>query len=146
MACADGWLPVLFDAASEGVLRLGRSQRLFSARQRTALVATWGGCGIAQCDRPPSWCEAHHLDEWQQDHGAPDVEDGILLCRHHHMLIHNLGLRIRHRHDGDDEVVHRNGAATDLRIRGKNPVRERRRERARRARGQDAGVPATWTR
>ena len=29
----------------------------------------WGGCPINGCDRPPSWTEAHHIDQWERDHG-----------------------------------------------------------------------------
>ena len=31
------------------------------AAQRAALVVRDGGCAVAGCDRPPAWCEAHHL-------------------------------------------------------------------------------------
>lgn len=145
IVCSEGWLPVLFDDDGE-VLRLGRSQRRFTAKQRTALGARWGGCGVDQCDRPPSWCEAHHLDEWDLDEGATDVDRGILLCAHHHMLIHNSGFRIVRRDDGGHVIVRRGDHDTDpgadadrsgalpgdapavgLRVRGKNPIRERRR-------------------
>ncbi|MFC0682441.1 HNH endonuclease signature motif containing protein, partial [Lysobacter korlensis] len=53
------------------------------------------GCRFPGCDRPPSWCEAHHLNEWARDGGRTDVADGILLCRHHHLLIHNNAWRIK---------------------------------------------------
>ncbi|RLP73962.1 HNH endonuclease [Mycetocola manganoxydans] len=46
------------------------------------------------CDRPPSYTEAHHINEWAADGGRTDIADGILLCRHCHMLIHNNGWRI----------------------------------------------------
>ncbi|MGB3910833.1 MAG: HNH endonuclease signature motif containing protein, partial [Pseudolysinimonas sp.] len=61
---------------------------------RIALAAIWGGCAHPDCDRPPSWCEAHHAIEW--DNGGPtDIANGVLLCRFHHMLIHNMGWSIR---------------------------------------------------
>jgi hypothetical protein len=75
-------------------LNLGREQRLFSAAQRLALAARDGGCMWMECDRPPSWTEAHHIDQWERDHGRTDIADGILLCRYHHMLLHNNGWRI----------------------------------------------------
>ncbi|MFC5500655.1 DUF222 domain-containing protein [Lysinimonas soli] len=94
LACADGFLAIEFDVAGSA-LRLGRSRRTFSDAQRTALAAIWGGCAVGGCDRPPSWTEAHHIEEWQRNHGATDVSNGILLCRHHHLLVHNNGWRIR---------------------------------------------------
>jgi hypothetical protein len=55
----------------------------------------WGGCAAPGCDRPPSWCEAHHIVFWARDGGKTDLDDGILLCRHHHLLFHNNGWEIR---------------------------------------------------
>jgi hypothetical protein len=28
------------------------------------------------CDRPPSYCEAHHIDQWLRDDGKTDIADG----------------------------------------------------------------------
>ncbi len=72
----------------------GISQRLFTARQRIGLAARDGGCRFPGCDRPPSWTEAHHIDEWHRDHGRTDLADGVLLYRHHHLLIHDNGWRV----------------------------------------------------
>ncbi|MBX3194530.1 MAG: DUF222 domain-containing protein [Microbacteriaceae bacterium] len=94
LGCADGYLPILFEDGEP--LRLGRSQRLFSRGQRDVLAAIWGGCAVPGCDRPPSWTEAHHTTPCSEG-GKTDVADGILLCRHHHMLVHNNGWRIRRR-------------------------------------------------
>jgi len=96
IACGDGFLAIEFDGHGNA-LRLGRSRRTFSDAQKTALAAIWGGCAVGGCDRPPSWTEAHHLDEWERDRGATDVENGILLCRHHHLLVHNNGWKVRRR-------------------------------------------------
>ena len=41
------------------------------------------------CDRPASWCKRHHIIFWARDHGRTDLADGILLCRHHHLLHNN---------------------------------------------------------
>ena len=46
------------------------------------------------CTRPPSWTEAHHIDHWARDGGRTDIADGVLLCRFHHMYVHNDGWRI----------------------------------------------------
>ncbi|HWH27283.1 MAG TPA: DUF222 domain-containing protein [Pseudolysinimonas sp.] len=95
MACSAGAIPVLFDNGD--VLNLGRSQRLFTDQQRIALAARDGGCRFPGCDRLPSWCEAHHIDEWTRDNGRTDVSRGVLLCRFHHMNVHNNGWTITRR-------------------------------------------------
>lgn len=86
-ACEAGTIPILFDNGD--VLRLGRERRLFSRRQRIALAARDGGCVWPGCDRPPSWCEAHHTNQWARDGGRTDIDEGVLLCCHHHMLVHD---------------------------------------------------------
>jgi len=88
LACANGTRTVLVDSIGN-VLDLGREQRLYSAHQRLALAIRDGGCMWPGCDRPPSWTEAHHIDHWARDGGRTDLDRGILLCRHHHLTLHN---------------------------------------------------------
>ena len=96
-ACEAGVVPVLFDTDGQ-VVNLGRNQRLFTSRQRIGLAARDGGCRFPDCDRPPTFTEAHHIVHWQRDLGRTDLRDGILLCRHHHLIVHNNGWEIeRHR-------------------------------------------------
>lgn len=97
LTCGGTIVPMVFDGTD--VLNLGRSQRLYSNRQRMALAARDGGCRMPGCDRPPSWTEAHHIEHWERDGGPTDLANGILLCRHHHLLVHNNAWEIR-RTDG----------------------------------------------
>ena len=78
------------------------ARRLFNRRQRGALAVRDGGCMFPGCDRPVSWTEAHHITPWSVS-PKTEVIDGILLCRHHHMLLHNNGWVIRRR--GTDYVL-----------------------------------------
>lgn len=89
--CESGVAPILFENGQ--VVNLGRELRLFSRAQRSGLAARDGGCIWPDCDRPPSWCEAHHIVEWSRD-GRTDIADGVLLCKHHHLLVHNNGWRV----------------------------------------------------
>lgn len=98
-ACTNGTVRIGFDEHGH-VLDLGREQRLYTARQRIALAARDGGCRHPDCDRPPTWTEAHHIQHWKRDHGRTDIADGILLCRFHHMLMHNNHWEIQRRGDG----------------------------------------------
>jgi hypothetical protein len=95
--CTAGTLAIVVDSAGD-VLSLGRETRLYSRRQRLALAARDGGCRFPGCDRPPSWSEAHHITEWMHG-GRTDIANGILLCRHHHMLLHNNGWQIERHPD-----------------------------------------------
>lgn len=92
LVCTNGTRMALIDSVGD-VLDLGRTQRLFSSRQRQALAIRDGGCMWPGCPSPPSWCEAHHIDEWHRG-GRTDLDSGILLCRHHHLRLHNEGWRI----------------------------------------------------
>jgi hypothetical protein len=68
-------------------LEVGRATRVVSAAQRTTLAVRDGGCRFLGCDRPPPWCEAHHLRHWL--HGGPtDLGNLVLLCRAHHRAVH----------------------------------------------------------
>ncbi|WP_308467641.1 HNH endonuclease signature motif containing protein [Rathayibacter soli] len=93
LICNAGIQPIFTDALGTP-LDVGREQRLFTTKQRIALAFRDGGCMCPGCDRPPSYTEAHHIDEWAADHGKTDLARGLLLCRYHHMLIHNNGWKV----------------------------------------------------
>jgi len=90
--CEVGIVSIFFDPQNQ-VVNVGRNERLFTYRQRVALIARDGGCLFPGCERSPEWCEAHHIDEWQHG-GRTDLARGVLLCRHHHMLVHNNGWKV----------------------------------------------------
>lgn len=127
LACTDGYIPVIFHP--DGPIDVGLTQRLFTPRQRIALAAIWGGCAHPDCDRPPSWCEAHHAQEWDND-GPTDIANGILLCRFHHMLTHNTGWSIRPPDRADGTwLMHpppgQPGARKPIELTSKSPLRRR---------------------
>ncbi|NEN07501.1 DUF222 domain-containing protein [Diaminobutyricibacter tongyongensis] len=102
--CDAGVLPIVFGGRSE-ILDVGRTERCFTRPQRVALAARDGGCRWPGCDRPPSWTETHHIDPWSSG-GRTDLADGILLCRHHHMLLHNNGWSVvRSRGPGEFDLL-----------------------------------------
>jgi hypothetical protein len=75
------------------VLNLGRTERLFNRAQRRALAARDKGCRVPGCGMPASWCEAHHINPWD-DGGPTDIDWGILVCVYHHHEIHAGRLRV----------------------------------------------------
>jgi hypothetical protein len=96
LACQFGIIPKVLNGQSV-VLDQGRSQRLFTPAQRITLAERDHGCVYPGCDRPPGWCEAHHLDHWARDDGPTTVDNGALLCAFHHREVHakNLPMRLR---------------------------------------------------
>ncbi|MGF2949307.1 HNH endonuclease signature motif containing protein [Microbacterium alcoholitolerans] len=102
--CDSGYVPVTVDACGNP-LDVGREHRLFTPRQRIALAIRDGGCRWPGCDRPASYCEAHHCDHWVEHEGRTDIDRGILLCRFHHMNLHHHGWRLT-RNGKDDFVLH----------------------------------------
>jgi hypothetical protein len=100
LSCEGEIASVVFDEHGLAI-DLGREQRLYNTHQREILAVKWGGCAHPGCNRPPSWCEAHHIKHWKRDQGATDIADGILLCKHHHLLRHNNGWEIGRDDNGD---------------------------------------------
>ena len=81
---------VIRDRETGHVLDYGRRQRLFNRNQRRAMAHRDGGCGFPGCDLGPRYCDAHHVPAWPDD-GQTDIDDGLLLCRRHHSIVHTKG-------------------------------------------------------
>jgi hypothetical protein len=75
---------------SGGVTAYGRNRRTASPGQRRALAARDKGCSFPGCDRPPSWCQAHHVITWLDD-GLTDLDNLTLVCGHHHRTFERAG-------------------------------------------------------
>ncbi len=86
LACTAQILPVVLGGRSE-ILDLGRTRRLFSPAQQRALLLRDRTCRAEGCTIPGTWAEAHHWVPWGR-FGRTDLEDGVLLCSHHHHCIH----------------------------------------------------------
>jgi hypothetical protein len=99
LRAAAALLPPVLGGAPTQPLGVGRSSRVVMAAQRVALVVRDGGCAFPGCQRPPAWCEAHHLRHWL--HGGPtDLANLALLCRAHHRAVHEGGWRLVRDSDG----------------------------------------------
>ena len=86
LACDSAVSRIVTDSPSR-VLDMGRRVRTATPNQLRALAVRDGGCRIPGCNRPPSWCDAHHLIPWVEG-GLTDVGEMCLICRPHHMMIH----------------------------------------------------------
>jgi hypothetical protein len=103
LACCAGIIPAVLD--SHGVpIDMGSKRRVFAGAGRRALVLRDGGCAFPGCDRPPKWTEGHHLCPWCKG-GRTDLCNGVLLCGHHHRVIHEGEWLVRIAADGLPEFV-----------------------------------------
>jgi hypothetical protein len=79
------------------ILHQSKHHRYFTARQIRALAVRDGGCVWPGCDAPPTHCDAHHVQEFALG-GNTRTHNGVLLCTHHHHMLHNSPYRIRIHH------------------------------------------------
>ncbi|WP_206759092.1 HNH endonuclease signature motif containing protein [Aeromicrobium sp. CFBP 8757] len=103
MACNAHLVALLLDGDSR-VVDHGTTRRLYDRHQRLILATRDGGCVFPRCDRPPAWCEAHHLDFWAEG-GPTDLDNAALLCHFHHHLVHEGQWTARMADDGIVEVI-----------------------------------------
>ena len=83
--CCDAMIRPLIHRDGQP-LDLGRAQRLVNRAQRRALRFRDGpGCAFPGC--VARHVDAHHLVFWT-DGGRTDLDNLVLLCRHHHRLLH----------------------------------------------------------
>ncbi|WP_328422589.1 HNH endonuclease [Micromonospora sp. NBC_00389] len=103
LACDAAVLPAVLGGNSQ-VLDVGRQRRLFTGPLRRALVLRDGGCAFPGCDRPSRWCDGHHVQHWA-DGGATALGNAVLLCGHHHRLLHQGDWTVRIAADGQADFL-----------------------------------------
>jgi hypothetical protein len=89
LLCDANVIPVVLGGRGEP-LDIGRATRAIPTGIRRALIARDCGCAFPGCDRPPSWCDAHHVTHWSAG-GATALCNLCLLCSHHHDTVHHDG-------------------------------------------------------
>jgi hypothetical protein len=102
-ACDAMIIPTVLGDKSEP-LNLGRLRRLISAGLRRALFLRDRGCAFPGCHRPPRHCQGHHVRHWA-DGGPTNLNNLVLMCAHHHRLLHRSGWEVRITPDGHPEFL-----------------------------------------
>jgi len=98
LAC-DANISRVFTDRDGVILDMGRLVRTATPGQWRFMRLRDGGCTWPGCDRPPSWCQAHHIIWWENG-GLSDVSQMTLLCGHHHHQIHDAGWHLERLDDG----------------------------------------------
>ena len=94
------------------LLHAGRTRRAPTAAQRRALARRDGGCAYPGCGAT-RFVDAHHVHPW--GHGGPtDIENLVLLCRRHHVAVHDGGCTLTMPTPGQVHVVAPDGQPVPL--------------------------------
>ncbi len=95
LTCDASVVPVV--SGNQPTLNLGRRTRTIPPALRRALEVRDRGCRFPGCGS--RFADAHHVRHWA-DGGETSLGNCILLCRHHHRLVHEGGWRVELRDDG----------------------------------------------
>jgi hypothetical protein len=90
------------------VLDVGRASRRIPRALRRALWRRDGGCRFPGCGRRRR-VDAHHVVHWSKL-GPTCLDNLVLLCRHHHTLVHEGGFGLRMNAQGHPEFRTPDGA------------------------------------
>lgn len=102
LACDAAVIPIVLDGKGQP-LDVGRITRTIPDGLRRAVAARDRGCAHPGCNRPPSWCEVHHIHAWEHG-GATKLDNLVLLCKVHHRMLHHSEWIVRI-NDGVPEFV-----------------------------------------
>jgi len=86
LACDASVMRVVLSGRSEP-LDISRRTPVIPPSMRRAVIVRDVRCRFPGCDRPHTWCDAHHVRHWAKG-GPTSVDNLLLLCRRHHRLIH----------------------------------------------------------
>ncbi|GGB33535.1 hypothetical protein GCM10011492_25200 [Flexivirga endophytica] len=88
-ACTADLIPAVLGGPS-APLDVGRRERLATKAIRAAVILRDGGCSFPGCDRPPGFCEVHHVRPWWAG-GETSLANSAMLCGRHHQTVHRKG-------------------------------------------------------
>lgn len=89
LACDASLMRVVMAGRSEP-LDVGRRTPVVPPAIRRAVIVRDRHCRFPGCDRPHTWCDAHHVVHWA-DGGPTALPNLVLLCRRHHRMLHQPG-------------------------------------------------------
>jgi len=82
------------------LLDYGTGSQTIPANLWRAIVARDRHCRYPGCDRPPTWCEGHHV-QWFSRRGPTSKDNLVVLCSRHHHKLHVPGWDAKLRPDGE---------------------------------------------
>ncbi len=110
--CCDGSVIAIYTDAQGEPLNVGRKQRTVPTAIRRALIARDRTCTFPGCTHE-RWIDAHHIQHWA-DGGDTSLDNLILLCGHHHRLVHEGGFSVATRRDGSRYFARPDGRPVEV--------------------------------
>ena len=95
LCCSGEVLPIL--KSGDDVLDVGRNQRIVPTKLKRALAARDRQCQFPGCHHT-RYLDAHHIKHWC-DGGETKLVNLLLLCTHHHTLMHEGGYTLKAAND-----------------------------------------------
>jgi hypothetical protein len=133
LACDASLLPIVH--GPKGAIDIGRKTRAIPPSMRRALEdRDKGRCRFPGCENH-RWVDAHHIVHWAHG-GETKLNNLVLLCGHHHRLVHEGGFKVNRLSNGwlvfrrpDGRLVPTvpsptSGSCSELRIRNREAGKE----------------------
>lgn len=98
IACDSSLVTIKEDKNGEP-LSIGRRSRTIPPPMRRALRARDKGCRFPSCTNT-RFVDGHHIEHWA-DGGETSLDNLVMLCRHHHHLVHEGGFVCEKPADGE---------------------------------------------
>ena len=95
----------IFENHTQVPLYLGRTRRCASPGQRIVLHSLHRGCTFPGCTEPGYRCQVHHAKRPWARGGQSNVDEEVLACQQHNLLVEKGGWTTRIRHDGKVEWI-----------------------------------------
>ena len=110
IACDSCTVTIKEDKTGEP-LSIGRRSRTIPPPMRRALRARDKGCRFPGCTNT-RFVDGHHIQHWA-DGGETSLDNLVLLCRHHHHLVHEGGFDCEKSADGEISFKDQRAQALD---------------------------------
>ena len=107
LAC-DAAKVVMTHGPDGSVLDVGRKTRTIPPALRRALTHRDRSCRFPGCGL--KFCDAHHVEHWAEG-GKTRLDNLLLLCRYHHRLVHEGGIRVKLLPNGEPRFSRSDGRA-----------------------------------
>jgi hypothetical protein len=91
LGCDAALIPI--QSSGGEILSVGRRTRSIPPHIRRALDSRDKGCRFPGCENR-RWVDAHHIHHWAKG-GETRLDNLVVLCRHHHRLVHEGGFSVR---------------------------------------------------